>query len=223
MKLISALLFLLAAAVSASAATLSPDGTAITAPTTATVVGTDGTWSFGPVVRGTAGYEINLNGKQSNGIGKEIEIAGNGHAYVLTELTPATWWMWAGAWIPSDAPPSATTTNPMQPTIGGPSVIDCSSGKCPSDSNALTTDYNNDLVYLGSGFTYTLAQSGSSGFPAGWNVCVVNISQSGSATITTTTSIFKGGGSGGSPNALTLPANSGACIVSDGTNYGTLK
>lgn len=222
MKMTLALLLLLAAAVAASAATLSPDGTTITAPTTATVVGTDGAWSFGPVVRGTAGYEINLNGQPSNGIGKEIEIANNGHAYVLTELTPATWWEWSGSWLPSDAPP-ATTTNPAQPTTGGPSVIDCSSGKCPNGSNALISDYDNDLVYLGSGFTYPLAQSGSSGFPAGWNVCVVNISQSGSATITTTTSIFKGGGSGGSPSALTLPANSGACIVSDRTNYGTLK
>ena len=66
-------------------------------------------------------------------------------------------------------------------------------------------------------FTYTLAQAGTTGFPANWGVCLLNIG-SGPATVTTTTSLFKGASG---TTTLTIQPNQWACPISDGTDYPT--
>jgi hypothetical protein len=66
---------------------------------------------------------------------------------------------------------------------------------------------------------WTIAQSGTTGFAAGWFVAINNVG-AGALTLTATTSTFYGGPTANiSGSVLTIPAHSGATIVSDGTNY----
>lgn len=66
---------------------------------------------------------------------------------------------------------------------------------------------------------WTIAQSGTTGFEAGKMWIIQNIG-SGSLTVTATTSTFYGGATANiSGSVLTIPANTGVEIISDGTNY----
>lgn len=100
------------------------------------------------------------------------------------------------------------------------STADCSSGTGACTSGAIVTGLNGDLIYLGGGNTYTLAQAGSAGFTTGWGACLVNVSASGNATVNATTSVFKGASNS---TSLVLAPGQWGCIQSDGTNYGTAQ
>lgn len=80
----------------------------------------------------------------------------------------------------------------------------------------LTTDFRKLVTHTnGSAIAGTLPQAGAS-FPAGWYMFVQNRG-AGALTITPTTSTIDGAAS------LTLSQNEGAIVVSDGTNYFTLR
>lgn len=64
-------------------------------------------------------------------------------------------------------------------------------------------------------FAYTLPQAGSAGFEAGWGACLANVG-AGNATVSTTTSIFKGGSG---TSSITVRPGDQVCPNSDGTNY----
>jgi hypothetical protein len=64
---------------------------------------------------------------------------------------------------------------------------------------------------------YTLPQAGSTGFPAKWSACFLNVG-TGGATLSTTTSVFKGAGDG---TSLTIRKYDFACPTSDGTDWPT--
>jgi hypothetical protein len=82
--------------------------------------------------------------------------------------------------------------------------------------NYLTSDFRKLVSHTnGSAIAGTLPQAGAS-FPAGWYVLVQNRG-TGVLTITPTTSTIDGG------TTLVLNQNEGAIIVSDGTNYFTLR
>jgi hypothetical protein len=68
------------------------------------------------------------------------------------------------------------------------------------------------------GFTYTLEQAGNVGYETGWGTCFVNTGSS-DATISTTTSVFRGAGGA---TTLTLQPNTWACPTSDGSDYVTV-
>lgn len=69
---------------------------------------------------------------------------------------------------------------------------------------------------------WTIAQAGSAGFLTGWFVDINNVG-SGALTVTATTSTFYGGPTANiSGSVLTVPANTSARIISDGTNYQVL-
>lgn len=70
---------------------------------------------------------------------------------------------------------------------------------------------------------WTIAQAGTTGFEAA-KFWIVNNIGSGSLTVTATTSTFYGGPSANiSGSVLTVPTNTSATIVSDGTNYQVLS
>ena len=73
----------------------------------------------------------------------------------------------------------------------------------------------NTIVPLGA-HTYTSGQAGSTGFEAGWGTCVQNIATTGNATVTTTTSVFKGAGGG---TSFLLEAGGWACLASKGGDW----
>lgn len=80
----------------------------------------------------------------------------------------------------------------------------------------LTTDFRKLVTHTnGSAIAGTLPQAGAS-FPAGWFMLVQNRG-AGELTITPTTSTIDGAAT------LVLNQNEGAIIVSDGTNYFTLR
>jgi hypothetical protein len=74
---------------------ISPDGTAIMAPS-GSLVSAAGTWSFGPAVSNKPGiYEIMLNGTQAaGGSGSQLLIANGGTIYALGSTT---WWQYIPA------------------------------------------------------------------------------------------------------------------------------
>lgn len=70
---------------------------------------------------------------------------------------------------------------------------------------------------------WTIAQSGTAGFAAGWFAVINNVG-SGSLTVTATTSTFYGGPSANiSGSVLTVPTLTSATIISDGVNYQVLS
>lgn len=81
---------------------------------------------------------------------------------------------------------------------------------------AIVTADNTKTVQLGA-FTYTLAQAGTAGFASGWGTCLLNVGAT-AATVTSTTSVFKGAGGA---TSLFIPSGSFACPASDGTDYVT--
>ena len=83
---------------------------------------------------------------------------------------------------------------------------------------AILTGDNSALILVGT-HTYTLPQAGTTGFTTGWTACLLNIS-GGSATVTTTTSVFAGAGGG---TSVTVPSGAWICPTSNGTNYDTLS
>lgn len=97
--------------------------------------------------------------------------------------------------------------------IGLTSVL---SDKTGADYTVVTGDASKTILV--GAHTYTLPQAGSAGFAAGWSGCFVNTS-AGDATISTTTSTFKGAGGA---STLTLQPNTWACPASDGTNWNTV-
>jgi hypothetical protein len=66
---------------------------------------------------------------------------------------------------------------------------------------------------------YTLAQAGTVGFEAGYSPGIINNGTAGNATVTATTSTFKGAGGG---TSVTLKPGYGLFPMSDGTDYQTL-
>lgn len=82
---------------------------------------------------------------------------------------------------------------------------------------AITSNLAGQTVLLGA-FTYTLAQAGSTGFPTSWGTCLLNSSNTGNATVNTTTSTFVGATY---TTQLILAPGGWACPTSDGTNYQT--
>jgi hypothetical protein len=127
-------------------------------------------------------------------------IANTGGAVSITSLTPNL------VLSPSTITGTGTiaSTSPTTDQSGG--------------STAIVTGYNTELVYVGGGFTYTLAQAGTTGFTSGWGTCLLNTAASGNATITATTSTFKGASN---TTSLTLAPGDWSCPTSDGTNYAT--
>jgi hypothetical protein len=75
------------------------------------------------------------------------------------------------------------------------------------DRNTLVTLYNTNPIAL------SIAQAGSTGFPSGWRVVVMNKTGSATATITPATSTIRGAAT------LSLAAGQWAEITSDGANY----
>ena len=75
---------------------------------------------------------------------------------------------------------------------------------------------SNLVVLAGATHTYTYAQAGSAGFPAKWGNCVVNVSTTGNATVSTTISTFDGAGGA---TSVTLAPGDWLCPTSDGTNW----
>ena len=65
---------------------------------------------------------------------------------------------------------------------------------------------------------YTLAQAGSAGFAAGYSFCMQNVATAGNATVTTSTSVFKGAGG---LNTMLLEAGGWACFASSGGDWYT--
>ena len=119
---------------------------------------------------------------------------------------------------------SSLTVDPKSLVVGGsagaatltPTVTigtDRSSGNYTID-----TTNSNTVIPVGATHTYTLARAGAAGFGAGWGTCVQNVSASGNATISTTTSVFNGAGGG---TSFLLEAGGWACSTSKGGNWYT--
>lgn len=85
------------------------------------------------------------------------------------------------------------------------------------DYTFVDTD-SNTMHPIGASHTYTLAQAGTTGFAAGWSACVQNVSASGSATISTTTSVFTGAGGG---TSFLVGPSGWACFASKSGNWYT--
>lgn len=132
-----------------------------------------------------------------------------------------------GTWVSSSGAFSFTALTPnlvlsASPWTGGTATIGFSQ---PTDDQsgagaAIVAGENTKIVEIGA-FTYTLAQAGSTGFPANWGTCLINKAGSGNATIGPgggSTSVFVGASG---TTSLTLAPGDWACPTSDGTNYVT--
>lgn len=82
----------------------------------------------------------------------------------------------------------------------------------------IDTSDSNTMLPVGASHTYTLAQAGTAGFGTGWSVCLQNVSGSGNATISTTTSVFKGAGGA---TSFKLEAGGWACMASKSGDWYT--
>ena len=91
------------------------------------------------------------------------------------------------------------------------------SDKTGADYTVLAADAAKTLL-VGT-HTYTLPQAGSAGFGAGFGICAVNVS-AGDATISTTTSTFKGAGGGTSADpASPTPGPARRATARTGTRF----
>lgn len=82
---------------------------------------------------------------------------------------------------------------------------------------AVLTGDSNKTVLVNAG-SHTLAQAGAVGFASGWGACLLNVGAT-AATLTTTTSVFKGASEA---TSLSIPTKGWACFDSNGTNYNTV-
>ncbi len=92
------------------------------------------------------------------------------------------------------------------------------SDKTGADYTILDTD--GGKTFLVAAHTYTVPQAGTTGFGTGYGVCFVNNGTSGNATVSSTTSVFKG--APGATTSMTLRPGAWACPTSDATNYQTV-
>ena len=83
----------------------------LVAPTTGTLVDSDGTWSFGPGPPSAYGYPLLLNGAPANGGVGALLLSYNGHTYAETDPDQG-WYEWAGGWS------YIGTTDPRPPGSG---------------------------------------------------------------------------------------------------------
>jgi hypothetical protein len=100
-------------------------------------------------------------------------------------------------------------------TIALTSVV--GADKSATDYTIDTAD-SNTTIPVGAAHAYTLAQAGAAGFEAGWGVCLQNVSSSGNATISTTTSVFKGAGGA---TSFVLEGGGWACLTSKSGDWYT--
>jgi hypothetical protein len=75
---------------------LVPASTTLAAPTTNTLVDSDGTWSFG-TTSGTGGYPLLLNGTQAAGGVGVLFVSFNGFTYVENSVGTGQWFQWNGS------------------------------------------------------------------------------------------------------------------------------
>lgn len=133
----------------------------------------------------------------------------------FTELAetpaPTDFTVWVDVSDTTDAPTGTNKRNKAQYGIGH--QINAQTG---TTYTVLATDFRKLVTHTnGSAIAVTLPQSGSS-FPAGWFYFTQNRG-AGAVTITPTTSTIDGAAS------LVLNQNEGALIISDGTNYFTVR
>ena len=136
---------------------VSPDGATSYPPNGATLVTTDGKWTWGGAAAGRPGeYTLNLNGAATPAIGAVIEVGNGGKLYFFT--LDNGWWVWSnGAQSQNTGPAPATipviiTLNPANPTIQD----NATSGSVISTASVRMSD--------GSAFSGALTVSDTTGF-----------------------------------------------------------
>lgn len=103
-------------------ASISPDGSTITAPTTQTLTTTAGTWSFGASAP-PWGYQILLGNAATGGQAATMEAANGGQMSVLNSA--GNWYVWQnGGWVATSAPTPPSTVGPRGP-VGPQASITC--------------------------------------------------------------------------------------------------
>jgi len=104
------------------------------------------------------------------------------------------------------------------PTIVISNTVTVSTNRSAANYTLLAAD-NNTIVPIGSAHTYTVPQAGTTGFGPGAGPCLLNVSTSGNATVTSTTSVFLGAGN---TTSFSLPAKGTACLTSAGGDWITV-
>lgn len=165
-----------------------------------------GTWNFNlPTTAGSAGQVLTSQGGGATAMTWET-VAGTG---TVTSITPGNG---LTSTLTATAPGSAITTTG---TLSGAELTNAQTG---TTYTVLDTDRAKLVTHSnGSSIAVTLPQAGaSSEFQAGWFYDTQNLG-AGLVTITPTTSTIDGAAS------LTVPTGQGVRIVSDGTNYATMR
>jgi hypothetical protein len=87
-----------------STAPISPDGTALTAPSTLSLTTAAGIWTFGAMAPQAGQYTIFLNGTYVSGWAAEMEVNNDGQLYAYNSSGGGSWWIWNYGWSQSAAP-----------------------------------------------------------------------------------------------------------------------
>ena len=82
---------------------ISPDGTILMAPSSASLTTAAGTWTFGTTQPQPGQYVIFLNGNYVGGWAAEMKVNHGGQLYVYNSVVNQ-WFVWNNNWAPSSAP-----------------------------------------------------------------------------------------------------------------------
>ncbi len=106
---------------------ISPDGTILSAPSSANLTTAAGTWTFGAAQQsGQPGqYQIFLNGSTNNwpagqGYAAKLEVANGGRLYTYNSYVNG-WWVWSGTSWSSSSPPPGGGGSPDGTILTAPS------------------------------------------------------------------------------------------------------
>ncbi len=186
----------------------------IVAPTTNTLIDSDGTWSFGAGPPTQYGYPILRNSAATGGVATLI-LSYNGQTYVQTSPTPG-WYQWNGSGYTflgttDPRPPGTATSIVLGKTLTAATyncTVTATQGLASASGNiAITATASSPTPTVHLGTTTTTIQSGASN---GTPLSTIAVSMSDGSTFSGTLQLAGTFGNGGGRCALsstTLPAN----------------